>query len=353
MLSLPGGLRIKISLGTLLSIALFGALVYPAFSVRNPDNVPVALGLAVTVGVALIISVLMHELAHALIARLAGARVDHIALNLLGGHTQYRAPHLSPLWSAAIALSGPAANALCAALAWLAFLTTTGEGNLALVVYLLATLNAGLALFNLIPGLPLDGGRALEAFATAITKQRWMGELIAGWAGRVLASVLILYIIFRLMPAAYGSSGILIAVIMISVALQLSQGASDAITRANYLRRSPQLRLEDVMIPVTVIAAQAPIADLQQAVSFPGSVLVYDGSSWFEVEKDALASVPREAWDHTPASAVATTLGPALVVTESDAMEVAQAAQHNGQSFTIIVVNEESQVRGMVPIRRG
>ena len=89
---------LQVSPATLVTVLLVAVLMFP--SLQGPGlsvgrSALVALGL----GLFLILSVLVHELAHALVARAFGARVDHIALTLWGGHTQYRAERMPAIGS--------------------------------------------------------------------------------------------------------------------------------------------------------------------------------------------------------------------------------------------------------------
>ena len=80
---------LRVSPGTLLTVLLFAVIMYPSLS-RGGIPATTAVLLAVGIGAFMIVSVLVHEAGHALVARGFGASVDHIALTLWGGHTQYR-----------------------------------------------------------------------------------------------------------------------------------------------------------------------------------------------------------------------------------------------------------------------
>lgn len=109
-------------------------------------------------GLVLFASVVVHELAHALTARRFGIRTRAISLFLFGGVATLEAEPPSPAADATVAIAGPLASALLAAAA---FAAMRASGS-ALLAY--ATIaNAGLALFNLIPAYPMDGGRVLRA----------------------------------------------------------------------------------------------------------------------------------------------------------------------------------------------
>ena len=137
---------------------------------------------------AMAIALSAHELAHLLAARLAGVEIAEIQLLPFGGSAKMENPYrIPPARLIAVALAGPAANlvliVLCAAL-------TQWELVKAASVAALFQMNLTLMLFNLLPVLPLDGGRILYALL-----QRPLGESralrLGIWLGRVLAAALL------------------------------------------------------------------------------------------------------------------------------------------------------------------
>src|SRR5690606_25915180 len=114
--------------------------VHPAVA-RVPAIGPgTALAVAIGIGAFMIVSVAIHELAHAVAAIGFGAKVDHMALTLWGGHTQYSGGRLRSWHSIVISLVGPASNAvLGAAAAWSEPLAS-GSPALAVFLYFASTL---------------------------------------------------------------------------------------------------------------------------------------------------------------------------------------------------------------------
>ena len=133
-----------------------------------------------------------HELAHALVARRFGVQVRGITLFLLGGVAEIEGELPTPAKEFAVALAGPATSlALGAAFALLwrlavAFGWTGAEG----VTFTVAAVNLGVAAFNLLPGLPLDGGRLLRAGLWRRSGSYASATRIASAAGRVVAVLL-------------------------------------------------------------------------------------------------------------------------------------------------------------------
>ena len=115
----------------------------------------------------LALSVLLHEIGHGLTGRRFGAPPTEYVITLWGGHTQFQRELPSPAVSALVAIAGPAANGGLGVLAW--WVTGATSGVVGLLLWAAAIANGFVAVFNVLPGLPLDGGRALEAIAVSYT----------------------------------------------------------------------------------------------------------------------------------------------------------------------------------------
>lgn len=137
-------------------------------------------------------SVLAHELAHALVARRRGYRAERIVLYLFGGGTELTDEPRRPRDEFWIAAAGPltsvAAVAVCAGL-WLLGRTLALQPLYPLAGYL-AVMNALIASFNLLPGLPLDGGRMLRAALWGRHRTRLQATRTASIGGRIIAALL-------------------------------------------------------------------------------------------------------------------------------------------------------------------
>jgi Zn-dependent protease/CBS domain-containing protein len=115
-------------------------------------------------------SVLGHELSHALVARIEGIKIYDIQLHIFGGWARLVGEPRTAMAEFRVAVAGPTASFLLSVFFWLLLYTVqefsagaTAARALAAAFYYLAAANLLLAMFNLLPGLPLDGGRALRA----------------------------------------------------------------------------------------------------------------------------------------------------------------------------------------------
>lgn len=137
---------------------------------------------------------LAHELAHALVARHYGVPVRGITLWLLGGVSELGGEPPSPRADLLVALAGPAASVACAAFAAAGAVVAQSAGTARLAgacLFWLATINGVLAVFNLLPGAPLDGGRVLRAVVWRLRGDRAAGARVAARTGGLLGTLLV------------------------------------------------------------------------------------------------------------------------------------------------------------------
>lgn len=135
-------------------------------------------------------SVLLHELAHAIVAQWSGMKVPSITLFIFGGVSAIAGEMRNASAEFRIAIVGPLTSAVLAALFGVLWLITRGEGVGAGFGYL-ATSNAALAAFNLLPGFPLDGGRVLRSAVWARSGDLVSATRVAASAGNAVAMLMI------------------------------------------------------------------------------------------------------------------------------------------------------------------
>ena len=145
-------------------------------------------GLAFLTALLLFVSVLLHELGHSLVALSQGVKVISIKLFLLGGVASVDRECATPKGAALVAAAGPAVSLVLAGL-FLALRVPAGQlaPGLGQMVLQLGLLNLTLALFNLLPGLPLDGGLLLKALVWQISGSQRRGIQVANGCGRFLS----------------------------------------------------------------------------------------------------------------------------------------------------------------------
>lgn len=190
------GLPVAVDWSVLVIATLLAwVLAETALPEMAPGHLPGTYWLAGFAGaVLLLLSVLAHELAHALVARRSGVEVERLTLWVLGGIASLRGTPPTPRADFRIAAVGPAISVgLGAGFAAVAVaLTAVDASDLAVgVVVWLALANIVLAVFNLVPGAPLDGGRVLRAFLWHRWGDRVRAATAATTAGQAVASGLV------------------------------------------------------------------------------------------------------------------------------------------------------------------
>lgn len=328
-----------IVLGLLVTV-LYGEFVRRQLGLAQPAGYAVGLGFVLC----LLGSVLLHELGHALTARRFGIGVRGITLELLGGYTEMDREAPNPRVDLLVALAGPAVSLALALGAGVATAALPDRTLLDQVAFQVALSNMLVAAFNLLPGLPLDGGRALRAGVWALSRDRHLGTEVAGWVGRAVAVgtaglVAALTVVGLLSPFGL--------VLMLLVALTLWQGASQAIRVARISRRFPLVDLARLARPIVAVPTGTPLAEAQRQAAAPvpdvdGSPLplgVADstGRLLALVEPVAAAAVPLERRPWVAVDTVARTIAdvPRMPVGLSGEQVIEAVQAHPGAQYVV------------------
>src|SRR4029078_1298166 len=172
-----------------------------------PLSTAAAWVLAVITTMGLFLSVLGHELSHALMGRSEGIEIEEIVLHPFGGLARLRSDPESPRAEFRIAVAGPAASFLFAVISFvLLFPAMMLEyPQVGGVLLLLCAGNLLLAVFNLFPGYPLDGGRVLRAILWRRTGDIKEATRLAGICGMLIAAILILFGVYMAIAPTFRS----------------------------------------------------------------------------------------------------------------------------------------------------
>lgn len=256
-------------LGALLITALYAPLVTRLLPQAGEAT---ALLLAATLAVLLGVSVLLHELGHCLAARWLGLPVRRVRLFLLGGISELTRRPARPRDEGLVAAAGPAVSLLLAAAAGAVWLLLEPGTALWLVVVELAVANAAVAVFNLLPGLPLDGGRVLRALVWSVTGRRRAGTTAAVVGAGLVALGLLWWALLGLASGAVdGWLRLAVCVLMVWFVLTGASAEAGAEQRSDWLA---EVRLDELVRPVLPLPAESPVADVVAASAGRGVVLV-------------------------------------------------------------------------------
>lgn len=239
------------------------------------------------------LSIAAHELAHALVAKRFGMRAERMTLWMLGGVTELDDEPPSPRADAWVAASGPLASAgLSLAFAALAFVV--GPSLVSVALTWLALMSAIIAVFNLLPGAPLDGGRLLRAVMWRRTKDRAQATVSAARAGRTLGIVFVTLGLFLLVVG--DASGIWLAVVGWFV---LNNATAELF--ASRIERLTGLAASEVMVAAPVVLPRWWTVAAALNVITPGSaaqpafpIVDFDGRASGAIALGDLQRVPAE-----------------------------------------------------------
>lgn len=226
----------------------------------------------------LALSVFVHELAHIWVARRFGWHATELRISLMGGHTHFQ--HTSHSWKAscAVALAGPAVNLLLGTGGWVINHTVlrnppTNFGEaLFILIGLVTWANWCVGLFNLVPGLPLDGGRACESIVAAATNNPFFGTVAAVWSGRLSAAVVVVWVVVS------GAWAHLPVTLIASLFLwMLISGSATALYQARAARAVEGLTAGDLMDPCITVRDGTEIG-IGHSLSRAGAEMTDDGA---------------------------------------------------------------------------
>lgn len=300
-------------IAAIITLLFQSSVTYAAPGLGLVTSYAVSFAYAVLLGV----SVLVHEMAHALVARSVGLPPTRVVLTLMGGHTQFEQDMPSPWRSFAVAVVGPLANGVLALLAYLPLHAQSLPPLASLLLTATVLTNAFVAVFNVLPGLPLDGGRLLEAAVWRATGDRDRGTVAAGWTGRVLAVGVPAVALGW--PLVHGTRPDLITVVWAgAVGAVLWTGAGAALAGPAVRKRLPRARARELARPAVAVPASASVADALAAAGATGGAAVVltapDGRPAGLLDPGAAQGVPPDRRAAVPASSAATALLPGTVL---------------------------------------
>ena len=177
------GIDITVATSWFFIIALIAFLMAPRLEDIRPGLGAWAYVAGAAYAVLLYMSVLLHEISHALAALAFKMKVNSINLHFLGGATEIDGEAETPWREFVIAVVGPLTSIALGVIGWLS-VDLFDEGLLRFSIGSLAVANLIVGVLNLVPGLPLDGGSVLQSAVWAVTRRRSVGVTAAAWGGR-------------------------------------------------------------------------------------------------------------------------------------------------------------------------
>jgi Zn-dependent protease/CBS domain-containing protein len=252
-------------------------------------------------------SVLVHELSHSLVALARGQRVHGITLFLFGGVSNLETEAERPRDEFLVAIVGPLTSfALAGACWWLSRLLPSGAPVLGAILAYLAFVNVLLGVFNLLPGLPLDGGRVLRSLLWAAMGSPHRATAIASYVGQGLALLMILWGVWQTF-----SGNVLGGIWIVFLGLFLNSAAEAARRQQALAEQLWGLRVTDLMDPRPAVGnvrttIQEFVFDCALRQGRRAMLVVEDDRLLGIVTVSDAGNVPRAAWAPTMVGAVMT-----------------------------------------------
>ncbi len=308
------GSDVLISRSWFLVAGLIAVMVAPAVDRAEPGLGSLKYVAGLMLAVLLYLSVLFHEASHALVAKHYGLPVSSITLHFLGGMTSIEGEPASPRQEFWISVVGPISSLAVAGAAFAVGLVAPG-GLIGLAIAGLAFTNLLVGVLNLVPGLPLDGGRVLKAAVWQATGDTHRGTIVAAWGGRCVAVLAFGWplLVARIFDQPVSAIDFIFAGV---IAMFLWTGASAALQSAKVRSRMPYLVARDLARRTLTVPGELPLSEAvrrAQEVEAGSIVTVTAGGVPIGVVNEAaLMSVPAERRAWVPVSSVTRTLDDGL-----------------------------------------
>ncbi|AJP01250.1 peptidase [Streptomyces cyaneogriseus subsp. noncyanogenus] len=260
--------------------------------------------------VAFYASVLVHELAHTLAALRFKLPVRRIQLQFFGGVSEIEKEAETPGREFVLAFVGPLLSLVLAGVFYLALQPVEPGTVPGVLLAGLMISNLIVAAFNLLPGLPLDGGRMLRAVVWKITGKPMTGTVAAAWVGRALAVSVLIGLPLLTQSGALGSDAVdnvgmdtvmdaLLAAILAAI---IWTGAGNSLRMARLREHLPDLRARTLTRRAVPVESDTPLSEALRRANAAGAralvVVDAEGSPLSIVREAAIVGVPehRRPW---------------------------------------------------------
>jgi Zn-dependent protease len=333
---------------------LLGARIYPGLI--EDQHWTTYLIMAAASAVLFFVSVLLHEFAHAAVARLYKIPVKGITLFIFGGVAQIAREATKPFAEFLMAIVGPLTSMLIGGV-FLGLLFATGvdefdDTPVSTLLFWLFLTNVAMGIFNLIPGFPMDGGRVFRSVIWMITGSYSQATTIATWTGRVLAWAMIaLGFSAMLGYNTYLANEPIGGLWLIFIGMFLEGAARSSQLQLRVMEQLKKYTAADLML------SDCPVIEREDPVRIVGNVMrVNPRVCYFVEEQGKLAGVltilqmqgvPEPEWDVTAAGKVMVPSAD-LHPTAPEKPAADLLVEMESEGYTHMPVVEEGRVVGIV-----
>ncbi|WP_374227461.1 site-2 protease family protein [Streptomyces sp. AC512_CC834] len=310
--------------------------------------------------VAFYASVLVHELAHTVAALRFKLPVRRIQLQFFGGVSEIEKEAETPGREFVLAFVGPLLSLVLAGVFYVALLPVEPDGVTGVLLAGLMVSNLLVAAFNLLPGLPLDGGRMLRAVVWKITGKPMHGTIAAAWVGRALALSVLVGLPLLTQSGALGSDSVddigmdtvmdaLLAAILAAI---IWTGAGNSLRMARLREHLPELRARALTRRAVPVPADTPLSEALRRANASGAralvVVDADGRPASLVREAGIVGVPEHRRPWVPVGTLAQDLTDGMRVwAELSGEELLDALRAN-PATEYLVVEETGEIYGVL-----
>jgi Zn-dependent protease/CBS domain-containing protein len=296
-------------------------------------------------------SVLVHELSHSVVARGYGLPVRRILLYPLGGVSEIEREAPTPGREFAVAGAGPALSLALGAVGWgLAQVVQYGISG-ALVRQLLWA-NVIVGVFNLLPGLPLDGDRMLRAVIWKLTGKPGTATIAAAWVGRVLALGLLAIPFFS---GGLTGGDMVSTIWVVAIAAFMWFGASQSIKATRFRERLPALQARRLARRAISVPASTPLAEAVRRADEAGAgaivIVDHENKPLAIVNEAAVTATPPDRRPWVEAGSMARTIEPGVILSADLQGMALLDAMRRAPSSEYLLVESTGQVIGVLAAR--
>jgi Zn-dependent protease len=348
----PFGVPVYISPYWFLVAGLF--VLFYANSLNRPNGLihqaGVRYAVAATFVILLFASVLVHELSHCVVAQAFGLAVRRILLYPLGGFSEIEQEPQTPAREFAVSVVGPLTSLALAGCGWGLDVAFNPGGIPRVLIDQLILANLVVGVFNLLPGLPLDGGRILRAGVWKLTGRPGTATIAAAWVGRALAVALVAvpFLIFGSRLSL--TNAYVLWLVVIAVFMWMSSG--QAIRAAKVRDRLPGLQARRLARRAIAIPGNIPLAEaIRRADETQARALVvvdHDSTPIAIVNETAVMATPPQRRPWIEVGSLARALEPGMVLSaDLSGMELIEAVQRS-PATEYLLIEPSGQVFGVL-----
>lgn len=352
------GFEIRVDLSFVLIAVLIGGSLAQGYFPAVHEGLPAAtywlLGFFAVLGI--FASIVLHELGHSLVARRYGMEMRGITLHMFGGAAELEDEPTSPTAELLVAAAGPATSLALAAVLRLGALATAGlsssELPIEMLLRYLASLNLVLAIFNLLPAFPLDGGRILRAALWLKNGDHDRATRLASRIGAGLGFGLAALGVMQILAGRLGDG---LWTILIGFFIRSAAIASGIDLAARRMLGDAAVARFMTPNPVSVAVGMS-VADFVEEVVYRtrhDTYPVVDGALHPRglVAVGALSTLPREAWVSTAVLEIAERLEPeSMVAPDLPAKQALDLMRKSGRS-RLLVVDADGRLVGLLTLK--